>query len=114
MAYSPVGHGRGLLNNPTLKKIAKRHDATCRDETLRESWMPAQIALAWVLRQSNMIAIPKASNQTHVRGNAQSAEIELSRRSRRARSHLFAPEIQTAITDALKKAARRSALSEAL
>src|SRR5712691_3475615 len=24
MAYSPVGHGRGLLNNATLKKIAKR------------------------------------------------------------------------------------------
>ncbi len=39
MAYSPIGHGRGLLENKTLKKIAKRHDAT-----------PAQIALAWVLR----------------------------------------------------------------
>ena len=26
MAYSPVGHGRGLLENPMLKKIAKRHD----------------------------------------------------------------------------------------
>src|SRR6059058_3239881 len=35
MAYSPVGHGRGLLDNATLKKIAKRHAAT-----------PAQIALA--------------------------------------------------------------------
>src|SRR5206468_796860 len=28
MAYSPVGHGRGLLENATLKKVAKRHDAT--------------------------------------------------------------------------------------
>src|SRR5437667_1534316 len=28
MAYSPVGHGRGLLNNATLKKIGERHDAT--------------------------------------------------------------------------------------
>ena len=27
MAYSPVGHGRGLLENATLRKIAKRHDA---------------------------------------------------------------------------------------
>src|SRR5881392_1606704 len=52
MAYSPVGHGRGLLNNATLKKIAKRHNA-----------MPTQIALAWVLRQSGVIAIPKASNK---------------------------------------------------
>ncbi len=35
MAYSPVGHGRGLLKNATLKKMAKRHNATS-----------AQIALA--------------------------------------------------------------------
>jgi diketogulonate reductase-like aldo/keto reductase len=28
MAYSPVGHGRGLLESATLEKIAKRHDAT--------------------------------------------------------------------------------------
>jgi len=66
MAYSPVGHSRGLLNNATLKKIAKHHDAT-----------PAQIALAWVLRQSGVIAIPKSSNETHVRDNAQSVEIQL-------------------------------------
>src|SRR5207247_7665901 len=54
MAYSPVGHGRGLLGNATLKKIAKRHDATA-----------AQIALAWVLRQPDLITIPKASNEKH-------------------------------------------------
>ena len=66
MAYSPVGHGRGLLNNAILKKIAKRHDAT-----------PPQIALSWVLRQPQVIAIPKASNQSHVRDNAHSAEIQL-------------------------------------
>ena len=76
MAYSPVGHGRGLLENVTLKRIAKRHDATS-----------GQIALAWVLRAqgpppdgvaaASVIAIPKASNKTHVRENAQSLEIEL-------------------------------------
>jgi diketogulonate reductase-like aldo/keto reductase len=66
MAYSPVGHGRGLLESATLKKIAKRHDAT-----------PSQIALAWVLRQSRVIAIPKASREKHVRENARSIEIEL-------------------------------------
>jgi diketogulonate reductase-like aldo/keto reductase len=66
MAYAPVGHGRGLLNNATLKKIAKRRDST-----------PAQIALAWVLRQPGVIAIPKASNEKHVRENAQAIEIEL-------------------------------------
>jgi diketogulonate reductase-like aldo/keto reductase len=66
MAYSPVGHGRGLLENPTLKKIARRHDAT-----------PTQIALAWVLRQPAVIAIPKASNERHVRENVKSIQIKL-------------------------------------
>ena len=66
MAYSPVGHGRGLLKNATLKKIAKRHHST-----------PGQIALAWVLRQPGVIAIPKAGNQAHVRDNAESLEIQL-------------------------------------
>jgi diketogulonate reductase-like aldo/keto reductase len=66
MAYSPVGHDRGLLENAMLKKIAKRYDATT-----------SQIALAWVLRQSGVIAIPKASNPEHVRDNAQSIEIKL-------------------------------------
>jgi diketogulonate reductase-like aldo/keto reductase len=68
MAYSPVGHGRGLLDNATLRKIAKRHDAT-----------PAQIALAWLLRQPGVIAIPKSSNEKHVRDNARSIEIKLTK-----------------------------------
>jgi diketogulonate reductase-like aldo/keto reductase len=78
MAYSPVGHGRGLLDNPILKKIANRHDATT-----------SQIALAWVLRQpgpppdrfavANVITIPKASNERHVRDNARSIDIKLTR-----------------------------------
>jgi diketogulonate reductase-like aldo/keto reductase len=68
MAYSPVGHGRGLLENATLEKIAERHDAST-----------SQIALAWVLRQPGMMAIPKASKQEHVRDNARSIEIKLTR-----------------------------------
>jgi diketogulonate reductase-like aldo/keto reductase len=68
MAYSPVGHGRGLLENTTLKQIAKRHNAT-----------PAQVALAWVLRQPGVVAIPKASKEKHVRDNARSMEIELTK-----------------------------------
>ncbi|KAF5407486.1 MAG: putative oxidoreductase [Candidatus Udaeobacter sp.] len=68
MAYSPVGHGRGLLENATLRKIAKRHDGTT-----------SQIALAWVLRQPGAIAIPKASSEKHVRENARSIDIKLTR-----------------------------------
>jgi diketogulonate reductase-like aldo/keto reductase len=68
MAYSPVGHGRGLLENATLRKIAKRHDGTT-----------SQIALAWVLRQPGAIAIPKASSEKHVRDNARSIDIKLTK-----------------------------------
>ena len=68
MAYSPVGHTGNLLRNPTLKKIAQLHEAT-----------PGQIALAWVLRQLNVIAIPKASTAAHVRDNAASLNIRLSK-----------------------------------
>jgi diketogulonate reductase-like aldo/keto reductase len=68
MAYSPVGHGRGLLENKTLNEIAKRHDTT-----------PAQVALAWVLRHPIVMAIPKSSNEKHVRDNAGSTEIKLTK-----------------------------------
>jgi diketogulonate reductase-like aldo/keto reductase len=68
MAYSPVGHGRGLLENATVKKVAQRRGAT-----------PAQIALGWLLRQPNLIAIPKASKLEHVRDNARSLDVELTK-----------------------------------
>jgi diketogulonate reductase-like aldo/keto reductase len=65
-AYSPVEQGR-LLNHPQLKLIASRHAAT-----------PAQIAIAWVLTQPRVIAIPKAATVEHVRENRLAADIELS------------------------------------
>ncbi len=80
MAYSPVGHGRGLLDNMMLKKIAKHHDATA-----------AQIALAWVLREPGVIAIPKASDKTHVRDNARSIEIKLTKEDLAALDREFPP-----------------------
>jgi len=65
MAYSPLGRG-GLLEHPALIEVADRHAAT-----------PAQIALAAVLRQDGVIAIPKASTVAHVEANAAALEIEL-------------------------------------
>ncbi|MEV8343830.1 aldo/keto reductase [Streptomyces niveus] len=57
MAYSPVEQGR-LLPAPALQAVARRHEAT-----------PAQVALAWVLRQSGVIAIPRTGRADHVREN---------------------------------------------
>jgi diketogulonate reductase-like aldo/keto reductase len=65
MAYSPIEQGR-LGSNRALTAIATRHKAT-----------PAQIALAWVLRQRDMMVIPKASNATHVRENRAAIDIDL-------------------------------------
>jgi diketogulonate reductase-like aldo/keto reductase len=66
MAYSPVSQGR-LPPSPGLAAVAKRHGAT-----------PFQIALAWVLRDPNVIAIPKAADEAHVRDNLRAADLVLS------------------------------------
>lgn len=67
MAYSPLGHHvRQLLSSKSLQAVAARHDAT-----------PAQIAIAWSLRNGSVISIPKAANPAHVRENAAAASIEL-------------------------------------
>jgi diketogulonate reductase-like aldo/keto reductase len=57
MAYSPVEQGR-IIGHKALKQVAQRLGAT-----------PAQVALAWVLRQDGVVAIPKAGTVAHVREN---------------------------------------------
>ena len=54
MAYSPVEQGR-LIADATLAKVATGIGAT-----------PAQVALAWTMRQGGVIAIPKAGTIAHV------------------------------------------------
>jgi diketogulonate reductase-like aldo/keto reductase len=70
MAYSPVAQGaaeqKRLFNNRDLRAIAAAHDAA-----------PAQIALAWVLREPDIIAIPKASRPEHIRENRAALDIDL-------------------------------------
>ena len=58
MAYSPLGQGEVLVE-PAVEDIAGKHGVA-----------PATVALAWVLRQDGMIAIPKAANLDHVKANA--------------------------------------------
>jgi diketogulonate reductase-like aldo/keto reductase len=67
MAYSPLGHHvRRLLGSSALQAVAARHGAT-----------PAQVAIAWGMRGSNVISIPKAADLAHVRENAAAGEITL-------------------------------------
>lgn len=65
MAYSPVEQGR-LLRQPVLHQVAARLGAT-----------PAQVALAWVLRRGDVIAIPKAGSVEHVRENRAALDLGL-------------------------------------
>jgi diketogulonate reductase-like aldo/keto reductase len=80
MAYSPVGQGKRLLSEAALERIAQRHQAT-----------PAQIALAWVLRQPGVIAIPKAVNPRHVEENARAIAIQLTAEDLAELDHAFRP-----------------------
>lgn len=65
MAYSPLEQGR-LLSNKALRRIANDRGAT-----------PAQVALAWVLRQQDVLAIPKAGRVARVRENYGALTLEL-------------------------------------
>lgn len=65
MAYSPIEQGR-LLKRHVLSRIALRRDATS-----------PQVALAWVLRHRNVIAIPKASQIAHVKENRAALDVHL-------------------------------------
>lgn len=56
--------GRGLLG--TLREVAEAHDVTM-----------SQTALAWLLHQPNVIAIPGASSVEQLEKNAAAAEIDL-------------------------------------
>jgi aldehyde reductase len=66
MAYSPLEQGR-ILGKRGLKELALRRGVT-----------PAQVALAWVLHQKGVVAIPKAADPRHVRENRAALDLKLS------------------------------------
>jgi diketogulonate reductase-like aldo/keto reductase len=66
MAYSPIDQG-ALADNDALLKIGERHGGATA----------AQIALAWVLAQPGVFAIPKAVQESHLRENLEAAKLRL-------------------------------------
>jgi diketogulonate reductase-like aldo/keto reductase len=79
MAYSPIEQGR-LLRDRALTGVAIRHRAT-----------PAQIALAWVLRHTDMMVIPKATMLEHVRENRAALDIALTEQDLAELNRAFPP-----------------------
>ena len=67
MAYSPLEIGP-LANRGETRRIAERHGVTAK-----------QVALAWILRRPDAIAIPKASDPDHVRQNRAALDLALTK-----------------------------------
>ncbi len=65
MAYSPVEQGR-LPRGGALEAVAAKHGVGS-----------FQVALAWLLRQPHVIAIPKAGRAEHVRDNQGALALDL-------------------------------------
>ncbi|QTN22500.1 aldo/keto reductase [Rhizobacter sp. AJA081-3] len=79
MAYCPLDRGR-IAGDAALKKVAERHGATA-----------TQVALAWVMQQRGVMAIPKAVREAHLRENFASAALQLSAEDLAAIDRRFPP-----------------------
>ncbi|GAA2302206.1 aldo/keto reductase [Streptomyces caniferus] len=79
MAYSPVEQGR-LLGHEALTSLASAR-----------GWTPAQVALAWVLRRDDVIAIPKAGSTAHVEENHAALGLHLTDDDLRLLDEAFPP-----------------------
>lgn len=66
MAYSPLEQGR-MLHHPALTTLAQEKGVTA-----------AQVAIAWVLHQPNVIVIPKSSSIEHLNQNHAALNLTLS------------------------------------
>ena len=71
-AYAPLAQGRAA-KDPVLARIGEKHSATA-----------AQIAIAWLLDQENVIAIPKAARSSGQRANLDALNIHLDEEDRAA------------------------------
>ena len=79
MAYSPIEQGR-LLRNAGLVAFARKH-----------AMAPAQTALAWLLRDDDVIVIPKSSHPGRVRENLGALDITLTKDQLRELDAIFPP-----------------------
>ena len=79
MAYSPLGQG-ALARKRKLLAIARRLGTT-----------PAALALRWLLRRPDVIAIPESADPAHVRANRAAAALRLDAATLRELDATFPP-----------------------
>ena len=92
MAYCPLAQaGRlscDLFGSPVLKSLAEKHGAT-----------PAQIALAWAIRDRHTIAIPRTGRKEHALLNAGADGIALTEDDCAALDRAFPPPTRKELLD---------------
>lgn len=79
MAYSPIDQGT-LARHQALAAIGEPLGLSA-----------AQVALAWVIQQAGVVAIPKAVKATHLSDNLAAAEVTLGAEQLQQIDQLFAP-----------------------
>ncbi|SRR5579883_2275454 len=83
MAYSPIEQGR-LLHKRALHTIAQTRGVTV-----------AQVAIAWLLHQDNVVVIPKSSRINHVEQNCAALNLTLNAEELNALDNAFPPPTQS-------------------
>ena len=79
MAYSPIEQGR-LTRNPLLIDFGRRYGMSA-----------AQAALAWLLRNDDVIVIPKSAQRARLKENVAACEIRLSAAQLEELDQVFPP-----------------------
>lgn len=79
MAYSPLDEGP-LARHPEVVRVAQDSGLTA-----------AQVAIAWTLRHPQVVSIPKACSEEHVRANAACATLRLDVPALQALDRAFPP-----------------------
>ena len=83
-AYSPIGHNaderKHIVGNRAVKAVALRHGVT-----------PVQVVLAWLLREPDVIVIPKAVRPEHIRENRAAHDLKLTERDFKELDEAFPP-----------------------
>jgi diketogulonate reductase-like aldo/keto reductase len=79
MAYSPLGRGE-LVRHPLLLQIAREHGVSA-----------AEVALAWCIRDSDVVAIPKSVHPQRIDENLRASQLQLSTSDLRRLDQAFPP-----------------------
>ena len=79
MAYSPLDEGP-LARHPAVTSVARKRGVTA-----------AEVAIAWTLRLPEVVSIPKAARETHLRANVAAATLQLDRGVLDALDRAFPP-----------------------